>query len=31
VGFPRPRNRRETIADPTFIQLKERALEALER
>jgi NitT/TauT family transport system ATP-binding protein len=31
VTFPRPRNRRDTIADPTFIQLKQRALEALER
>jgi ABC-type nitrate/sulfonate/bicarbonate transport system ATPase subunit len=30
VPFPRPRNRRETITDPTFIQLKQRALEALE-
>jgi ABC-type nitrate/sulfonate/bicarbonate transport system ATPase subunit len=31
VPFPRPRNRHDTIADPTFVQLKQRALEALER
>jgi NitT/TauT family transport system ATP-binding protein len=30
VRFARPRSRRDTIADPTFIQLKQRALEALE-
>jgi ABC-type nitrate/sulfonate/bicarbonate transport system ATPase subunit len=30
VPFPRPRNRRETVTDPTFSQLKQRALEALE-
>jgi ABC-type nitrate/sulfonate/bicarbonate transport system ATPase subunit len=30
VPFARPRSRRGTIADPTFIQLKQRALEALE-
>jgi hypothetical protein len=30
VPLARPRNRRDTTADPTFIQLKQRALEALE-
>jgi ABC-type nitrate/sulfonate/bicarbonate transport system ATPase subunit len=30
VPFARPRNRRDTIADPMFVQLKQRALEALE-
>ena len=30
VPFARPRNRRETVTDPTFAQLKQRALEALE-
>jgi ABC-type nitrate/sulfonate/bicarbonate transport system ATPase subunit len=30
VPFPRPRNRRELLTDPTFMQLKQRALEALE-
>ena len=30
VPFPRPRNRRETVTDPAFSQLKQRALEALE-
>jgi NitT/TauT family transport system ATP-binding protein len=30
VPFTRPRNRRELLTDPTFMQLKQRALEALE-
>jgi ABC-type nitrate/sulfonate/bicarbonate transport system ATPase subunit len=30
VRLPRPRNRRRTVADPGFVELKERALEALE-
>jgi NitT/TauT family transport system ATP-binding protein len=30
VSFPRPRRRRETVTDPAFAALKERALEALE-
>ena len=29
VSFPRPRPRRETVTDPAFAELKERALEAL--
>ena len=29
VPFPRPRPRRETVTDPAFAELKERALEAL--
>jgi NitT/TauT family transport system ATP-binding protein len=29
VGLPRPRPRRETVTDPAFVELKERALEAL--
>jgi NitT/TauT family transport system ATP-binding protein len=31
VPFPRPRGRRETVTDPAFAQLKQRALEVLER
>jgi ABC-type nitrate/sulfonate/bicarbonate transport system ATPase subunit len=31
VGFERPRARRETITDPGFARLRQRALEALER
>jgi ABC-type nitrate/sulfonate/bicarbonate transport system ATPase subunit len=31
VPFARPRNRRETVTDPAFIELKQRALEVLER
>jgi ABC-type nitrate/sulfonate/bicarbonate transport system ATPase subunit len=30
VPFTRPRNRRELLTDPTFMQLKQRALETLE-
>jgi NitT/TauT family transport system ATP-binding protein len=30
VGLPRPRPRRETVTDPAFAALKQRALEALE-
>jgi NitT/TauT family transport system ATP-binding protein len=30
VPFPRPRKRREVVTDPAFVQLKQRALEALE-
>ena len=30
VPLPRPRPRRETVTDPAFVALKERALEALE-
>jgi NitT/TauT family transport system ATP-binding protein len=30
VRFPRPRRRRETVTDPAFTVLRERALEALE-
>jgi len=30
VPFPRPRPRRETVTDPAFARLKERALEVLE-
>jgi NitT/TauT family transport system ATP-binding protein len=30
VDLPRPRRRRETVTDPVFAALKERALEALE-
>ena len=29
VALPRPRPRRETVTDPAFVELKERALEAL--
>ena len=29
VGFPRPRARLETVTDPRFVELKERALRAL--
>jgi ABC-type nitrate/sulfonate/bicarbonate transport system ATPase subunit len=29
VGFPRPRSRLETVTDPRFVELKERALRAL--
>lgn len=30
VGFPRPRPRRATVTDPAFVELRERALGALE-
>jgi len=29
VDLPRPRRRRETVTDPRFVELRERALEAL--
>jgi ABC-type nitrate/sulfonate/bicarbonate transport system ATPase subunit len=31
VDLPRPRSRRETVTDATFVELKQQALEALER
>jgi NitT/TauT family transport system ATP-binding protein len=31
VPFPRPRKRRETVTDAAFAELRQRALEALER
>src|SRR5262249_49713517 len=31
VPFPRPRRRRETVTDAAFAELRQRALEALER